>query len=1011
MTITPDTGYKLKFVKLNGKDVTSGVVNNQYTISNITSDTTLEVEFERITYSLTIKATGNGTVTYAETAVRGKSSAFTISYGNNATISIVPDDGYRIKSVKLNGTDITSTVKNNQYTITDITTNTTIEVVFEQIPNYTISIVSEGNGKVTYGSSIIRNQSKEFTIKEGNSISISFTADSGYRLASVKVNGENKTAQVMNNQLTIENVSVDMTIEVVFEVIPPTTYSFTIKATGNGVLTYDGTSIRGKSSSFTLVDGSYATVTFTPDAGYKIKSVKLNGTDVTSSVKNNQYSLKVESNTTIEVEFEIITYTLTIKATGNGMATYNETTIRGKSSSFSATYGTFAIVIIAPDTGYMIKSVKLNGTDVTSGVVDNKYTISNITANTTLEVVFEHITYTFTIASTGSGTVTYNGTVVRGKSSSFTIEEETKIVVTFAPDGGYRLKSVMLNGKDVTASVINLQYTITSINANTTLEVVFEQIPNYTISIVSEGNGKVTYGSSVIRNQSKEFTIREGNSISISFTPDNGYRLASVRVNGDDVIGQVVNNQLIIENVSVNMAIEVVFETIPVTKYTLTITSSGYGTATYEGTEIRNKTNVFNVAEGTTAVIVITPDDGYRLKSVKQNSVDVSSSVKNNLYSVKVVTNTTIVIEYEADVMEFAVDGLNYKVRSYSEKSARLAKGNYGTTLDVPATCTALNRTWNIVGVESDAFNSSPDLAAIIWNPEVQFSGNVKNPNVLLYVKDKKYAPTSVRNVIVGSAAESITLSDAESGNPFYCPRAFTAQRIAYEHNYSMKSGYQTCQGWETLVLPFNVTAIQQQNGTEIVPREAWVQGSNMLPFWLYTLTALGWRAETTIAANTPYIISMPNNENYNEKYRISGVVQFIGTNVEVKASDNMPVGKNGNKTFVPNYQYLPASANIYALNVNNQWSANTVTEAEGSVFVKNSRPIHPFEAYLTAEGSAAAKRIIPLFDDELPAGISNLTPSLSQGEGAMYDLTGRKIQGELQRGVYIINGNKVWVK
>ncbi len=836
--------------------------------------------------------------------------------------------------------------------------------------------------------------------------------DDGYRIKCVKMNGTDVTSSVKNNSYSLK-VEANTTIEVEFEAIP--TYSLTIKSTGNGYATYNGTVVRGKSSSFTIVEGTDALITFSPDTGYRIKLVKLNNTDVTSNITNNQYTISnISNNIALEVEFEAIpptTYTLTIKATGNGNAIYDGTSIRGKSIRFTIIEGSYATVTIIPDAGYMIKSVKLNGTDVTSGVVDNKYTISNITENTTLEVVFERITYTFTIASTGNGTATYNGTVVRGKSSSFTIEEGTKVVVTFAPDGDYRLKSVMLNGKDVTANIINLQYTITSINANTTLEVVFEQIPNYTISIVSEGNGKVTYGSSIIRNQSKEFTIREGNSISISFTPDNGYRLASVRVNGDDVIGQVVNNQLIIENVSVNMAIEVVFETIPVTKYTLTITSSGYGTATYEGTEIRNKTNVFNVAEGTTAVIVITPDDGYRLKSVKQNSVDVSSSVKNNLYSVKVVTNTTIVIEYEADVMEFAVDGLNYKVISYSDKTARLAKGNYGTTLEIPATCAALNRTWNIVGVESDAFNASPDLAAIIWEPEVQFNGNVKNPNLLLYVKDKKYAPTSVRNVIVGYASESITLSDAESGNPFYCPRAFTSQRITYEHNYNMKSGYKTCQGWETLVLPFTVTTIQRQNGTEIVPREAWVQGSNKLPFWLYSLTTLGWRAETTIAANTPYIISMPNNENYNSKYNISGVVQFIGTNVEVKASDNMPVGKNGNKTFVPNYQYQPASANIYALNVNNQWCSNTVTDAEGSVFVKNSRPIHPFEAYLTAEGSAAAKRIIPLFDDELPAGIGNLTPSLSQGEGAMYDLTGRKIQGELQRGVYIINGNKVWVK
>ena len=49
--------------------------------------------------------------------------------------------------------------------------------------------------------------------------------------------------------------------------------------------------------------------------------------------------------------------------------------------------------------------------------------------------------------------------------------------------------------------------------------------------------------------------------------------------------------------------------------------------------------------------------------------------------------------------------------------------------------------------------------------------------------------------------------------------------------------------------------------------------------------------------------------------------------------------------------------------------------------------------------------------------GIENLTPTLSQGEGAWYDLTGRQIvngkfvNGKLPRGIYIINGKKVLFK
>ena len=46
------------------------------------------------------------------------------------------------------------------------------------------------------------------------------------------------------------------------------------------------------------------------------------------------------------------------------------------------------------------------------------------------------------------------------------------------------------------------------------------------------------------------------------------------------------------------------------------------------------------------------------------------------------------------------------------------------------------------------------------------------------------------------------------------------------------------------------------------------------------------------------------------------------------------------------------------------------------------------------------------------PTGIKNLTPALSQGEGAWYDLNGRKLQAApTQKGVYIQKGRMVVIK
>ena len=317
----------------------------------------------------------------------------------------------------------------------------------------------------------------------------------------------------------------------------------------------------------------------------------------------------------------------------------------------------------------------------------------------------------------------------------------------------------------------------------------------------------------------------------------------------------------------------------------------------------------------------------------------------------------------------------------------------------------------NSVTRGNGAFDGCTGLTSVVWNPEVAFNENVSNPNLLLYVKDKKYAG-NVKNVIVNGEADEIVLQDAEGGNNFYCPQTFTAKSITYEHSYGMKSGLNVCQGWETIALPFDVTSITNKEGKELIPHAAWSVGNNQCPFWLYSLSIDGWKAESSIKANTPYLISMPNNEYYDEVYNITGKVIFKGKNVQVKASDNLNVGMNGNKKLIPNYQNQTEDAGIWALNVNNQWSQNTASEVEGSVFIQSLRPVRPFEAYLTVSGSEVARRVIPIFEEGESTGIIDLPLRDDINVDTWFTLDGRKLFTKpTEKGVYINNGKKVMVK
>ena len=177
----------------------------------------LRVQKIEITYAITdvepillsISASGNGNVFYNGAAIRNESKSFSIYKGTSATISFTPDNGYRIASVKVNNTDVTSQVKNNQYTVSSISINTTVSVAFEQIPisTYTLTVTASGNGSATYSDTAVRNNNKSFSIEEGTNATVSFTPDNGYRIASVKVNNSDVTSSIANNQYTVSNMS------------------------------------------------------------------------------------------------------------------------------------------------------------------------------------------------------------------------------------------------------------------------------------------------------------------------------------------------------------------------------------------------------------------------------------------------------------------------------------------------------------------------------------------------------------------------------------------------------------------------------------------------------------------------------------------------------------------------------------------------------------------------------------------------------------------------------------
>ena len=534
----------------------------------------------------------------------------------------------------------------------------------------------------------------------------------------------------------------------------------------------------------------------------------------------------------------------------------------------------------------------------------------------------------------------------------------------------------------------------------------------YNLSITSKGNGYVDYYGGYIRyirDRTCSFNINRGSDATLKFVPDNGCRIASVKLNNVDVTANVSNNQYVISNIIQDTSLEVEFEAIPVTTYSLSITATGNGSATYDGTAVRSRTASFTVSEGTDATITFSPDNGNSIASVKLNNSDVTSQVSGNRYTINNITaNTTLTVTFQEDVNALTVDGVNYTVVSQADRTVKVTGGDFGQVLTVPATVTQNGKTWTVTGIDANALKNNTELAAVIWNPTYNFTATVSNPNLLLYVKAEQYAPSSIQNVVVNGTASNIMLKETSSGNDFYCPQAFVAQKISYTHNYQMQTGVGESKGWETIALPFDVQTITHETKGTIVPFAQWNNSSNKKPFWLMELTGTGFVEAGSIKAYTPYIISMPNNPQYDNQWLLKGKVTFAASSVTIGKTENLNQSVYNGRTFIPCFTERKADEGFYALNVSNDWETNNSGMTEGSKFVLNMRKIHPFEAYMTSSSNAA-----PYFDvfDDMTTGIQVMDEGRWMKEEVVYDLQGRKVENPSKKGVYIVNGKKKIIK
>jgi len=183
------------------------------------------------------------------------------------------------------------------------------------------------------------------------------------------------------------------------------------------------------------------------------------------------------------------------------------------------------------------------------------------------------------------------------------------------------------------------------------------------LSVKAEGSGGVFADviSDEVRNATKKTVVKQGSAVTLTMLPDRGYRIASLIVDGDDVTIRLKDKTYIIESMDANTFVEVNFGRIV---HTVSVAATGEGTVTCGGVDIFNDTKDFSIERDSSAIIRVTPAEGWQISRLSINGSDVSAQIMDGSYVIAhVTTDTRIVAEFARRkyLLTYLVDGAEYK--------------------------------------------------------------------------------------------------------------------------------------------------------------------------------------------------------------------------------------------------------------------------------------------------------------------------------------------------------------
>ena len=582
-TITPDEGYVIDKVYVDYTVNNSATTTGTYTFKNIIADHSIYATFKPIMFTITATTGAHGSIL--------PSGSVKVAYGEDQTFNAVPDNGYQIDKILVDGSENAAAVANGFYAFENVKEDHTITATFAK-KSYVITTIAGSNGTISPVNP---------SVLHGSNQTIYFQPNTGYAVDQVLVDGVVVGTSIAS--YTFVNVTVEHTIEVIFAKA-----KFTITATHQS----------GGENSFITPSG-VATVdynthseiyVFVSDAGYYVKNVLIDGVNSPLAVEAGMYRfMNVKENHTIHVIFAKDNYTIMATASQGGTIT--------PSGTIAVPNGAAKTFYFQPGLGYKLARVLINGINNESALALGSYTFENVSQDHTIEAQFAKKQYD----------VIYEevlGAVIEPIDGSVSpVDYGGKYKFRVKIQEGYTQSNIIVRANNMIINPSGDHYLINNISADQHITINGVALNQYKIT------AKAYYGGTIT--PTGTFMIEHGKSMPFDMLPNPNYVVSDVLVNGSSVgavttylfndvradgkievyfknnVGIEVNDEASIQVFSHQNIVTIINESqIPVKQVEI---MDMYGRLIWVGPVLDVKTNItLNVAKGVYAVRIITEE-------------------------------------------------------------------------------------------------------------------------------------------------------------------------------------------------------------------------------------------------------------------------------------------------------------------------------------------------------------------------------------------------------------------